>query len=164
MATDLSGLNNFKNKLAKYSSINAKFTNQVADAVAQRGEQIAAEEYAGVSNLSITRQRLGSGMSRLIAEKKGLAYIEFGTGKVGQQSNYDRAHLPDKDVPITGYWEYYYPSEHKITKDGEKGWYFGKTFTTGQPAGMQMYKTSQRLRNEMANIVKNKIRGDGESV
>lgn len=163
MATDLKGLESFKNKLQKYSSINARFTNQVAEEIAKRGEQIAREQYAG-RDVNVTHETIGGGMSRVVSEKKGLAYIEFGTGKVGQQSNYDRAHLPDKDVPITGYWEYYYPSEHKITKNGEKGWYFGKTFTTGQPAGMQMYHTSQKLRNEMANIVKNKIRGDGGSV
>ena len=29
---------------------------------------------------------------------------------------------------------------------------------------MQMYRTSQRLKNEMASIVKNKLKGDGTSV
>ena len=45
MATDLKGLESFKNKLQRYSNINASFTNQVAEEVSKRGEQIAREEY-----------------------------------------------------------------------------------------------------------------------
>lgn len=162
MATDLKGLESFKNKLQKYSNINASFTNQVAEEVAKRGEQIAREEYAGVSKVNISHEKMGTGMSRVVAERDGLAYIEFGTGRVGEQSNYPQDKLPKTGVPITGEWDYYYlPSDSKTTINGEEGWFFGETFTTGRPAGMQMYRTSQRLRNEMANMVKNKMKGDG---
>ena len=164
MATDLKGLESFKNKLQRYSNINASLTNQVSEEIAKRGEQIAREEYAGLSKVNVTHETMGSGMSRVVAERDGLAYIEFGTGRVGQQSNYPTEKLPQSGVPITGNWEYYYPSEHKVTKDGEEGWMLGSSFVKGQSAGMQMYRTSQRLRNEMANIVKNKIKGDGTSV
>lgn len=164
MATDLRGLNNFKSKLEKYSSINASFTNQVAEEIARIGEQIAREEYAGMSKVNVSRETLGSGMSRVVAEREGLAYIEFGTGRVGEQSHYPSDKLPQQGVPITGNWDYYYDSEHKTTKDGVEGWMWGKSFIKGRPAGMQMYRTSQRLRNEMAGIAKNKIRGDGTSV
>ena len=164
MATDLKGLESFKNKLQKYSNINASLTNQVADEIAKRGEQIAREEYSGLSKVNVSRETLGGGASRVIAEREGLSYIEFGTGRVGQQSNYPTEKLPQSGVPITGNWEYYYPSEHKVTKDGEEGWMLGSSFVKGKSAGMQMYRTSQRLRNEMANIVKNKIKGDGTNV
>lgn len=164
MATDLKGLESFRNKLQRYSNINASLTNQVAEEVAKRGEQIAREEYAGLSKVNVTHETMGRGMSRVVSEREGLAYIEFGTGRVGQQSNYPNENLPQSGVPITGNWEYYYPSEHKVTKDGEEGWMLGSSFVKGQSAGMQMYRTSQRLRNEMANIVKNKIKGDGTSV
>ena len=164
MATDLKGLESFKHKLQRYSNINASFTNQVADEIAKRGEQIAREEYAGHGKVNVSHETMGSGMSRVVAEREGLAYIEFGTGRVGQQSGYPNEKLPQSGVPITGNWEYYYPSEHKVTKDGEEGWMLGSSFVKGQSAGMQMYRTSQRLKNEMANIVKNKIKGDGTSV
>lgn len=165
MATDLKGLNSFRNKLKKYSNIGGKFTTQMAEEIAKRGEQIATEEYSGISKVTVTHQNMGSGMSRVVAERQGLTYIEFGTGHTGEQSKYPEENLPKQGIPITGKWDYYYlPSEHKTTLNGEEGWYFGKTFTTGQPAGMQMYRTSQRLKNEMANIVKNKMKGDGTSV
>ena len=164
MATDLKGLESFKNKLQRYSNVNARFTNQVAEEIAKRGEQIAREEYAGLSKVNVTHETMGSGMSRVVAERDGLSYIEFGTGRVGEQSNYPTEKLPQSGVPITGNWEYYYPSEHKVTKDGEEGWILGSSFVKGQSAGMQMYRTSQRLKNEMASIVKNKLKGDGTNV
>lgn len=164
MATDLKGLNSFKNKLQKYSEINTAFVNQVAEEVAKRGEQIANEEYSSMSKVVVTHETMGSGMSRVVAEREGLAYIEFGTGRVGEQSSYPKDKLPQQGVPITGDWKYYYPSEHKTTKNGEEGWMWGKTFLKGRPAGMQMYRTSQRLKNEVASIVKNKLKGDGTSV
>lgn len=164
MATDLKGLNSFRDKLKKYSNIGGKFTTQMAEEIAKRGEQIATEEYSGISKVTVTHQKMGSGMSRVVAERQGLSYIEFGTGRVGEQSNYPQEKLPQSGVPITGRWQYYYPSEHKTTRDGEEGWLLGSSFVKGISAGMQMYRTSQRLKNEMANIVKNKMKGDGTSV
>lgn len=164
MATDLRGLNSFKSKLEKYSSLNMSLTNQLSDAIAKRGEDIAREEYSGINKVNVSHETLGSGQSRVIAEREGIAYIEFGTGRVGEQSKYPKKKLPQQGVPITGSWTYYYPSEHKITIDGEEGWFLGSSFIKGRSAGMQMYHTSQRLRNEMASIVLNKIKGDGKSV
>ena len=172
MATDLKGLNNFRSKIQKFSSINSKLANELADEIAKRGEQIAMSEYAGVNGVSVHHENLGGGMSRVVAEGEQVSYIEFGTGRVGQQSKYPNEKLPKEGVPITGQWEYYYSSQYKRTSKttGEEGWYHKfegddkARFTKGQSAGMQMYRTSQRLRNEMASIVKNKMKGDGGSV
>lgn len=172
MATDLKGLNNFRSKLQKFATINSNFTTEVADEIAKRGEQIAISEYAGVEGVSVHHETLGGGASRVVAEGEQIAYIEFGTGRVGEQSKYPTEKLPKEGVPITGQWEYYYPSQYKRTSKttGDEGWYHKfegddkARFTKGQSAGMQMYRTSQRLKNEMADIVKNKIKGDGTNV
>lgn len=171
MATDLKGLNNFRSKIQKFSSINSKLANELADEIAKRGEQIAMSEYAGVNGVSVHHENLGGGMSKVVAEGEQVAYIEFGTGRVGEKT-YPDTHLPKQGVPITGEWQYYYPSEYKRTSKttGEEGWYHKfegeekARFTKGQSAGMQMYRTSQMLRNEMASIVKNKMKGDGKNV
>jgi len=164
MATDLSGLMNFKNKLQKYSSLNTNLTNELAEQIAIRGEQIAREEYSS-DKVQVYHENLGSGRSRVVAKRDGLAYIEFGTGDIGKSSNYPEENLPKEGVPITGKWEYYYePSDSKTILNGQRGWWFGKTFTTGRPAGMQMYKTSQKLRTQMGTIVKNKIRSKDTNV
>jgi hypothetical protein len=164
MATDLSGLINFKNKLERYKSINSKFANEVLDAVLTRAEQIARQEYAGFA-VEIGREMTSAGVGRLYAKGDGIAYIEFGTGLVGEQSGYPKDKLPKEKLQFespkgspqqTDGWEYYYDNpETKIMG----GWFFGKTFTQGKKAGMQMYRTSQQLKREIATIVKNKIEG-----
>ena len=164
MATDLSGLMNFKNKLQKYSSLNTSLTNEVAEQIAIRGEQIAQQEYSS-DKVQIYHENLGSGKSRVVVKRKGIAYIEFGTGDIGKNSNYPEENLPKEGVPITGKWQYYYePSDSKATVNGVRGWYWGKNFTAGRPAGMQMYKTSQKLKTEMAGIANHKIRSKGTNV
>lgn len=77
-----------------------------------------------------------------------IMFIEFGTGYVGLFSNYDQSKLPASGVPITGFWDYYYPSPYKFTtKDGRRGW-FHIDFHEGQPAGKQIYDTMTSARNK----------------
>lgn len=171
MATDLRGLNNFRNKLQRHANASSQPARLVAEHIAKQGEQFAREEYAGVQGVSVYHESNGA-TSRVVAEGEGLAYIEFGTGRVGEQSKYPNEKLPKQGVPITGQWEYYYPSQYKRTSKttGEEGWYHkfegeeDARFTKGQSAGMQMYRTSQRLRNYMATQLKIKLKGDGTSV
>lgn len=172
MATDLKGLNNFRSKLQKFAKKNSNFTTEVSDEIARRGQEIAISEYAGLNGVNVSYETIGNGKSRVVAQGEQIAYIEFGTGRVGEQSKYPTDKLPKEGVPITGQWEYYYPSQYKRTSKttGDEGWYHKfegeekARFTKGQSAGMQMYRTSQRLKNEMASIVKNKLKGDGTNV
>lgn len=171
MATNLKGLNNFKSRLQKLSSINSNFTSEVANEIARRGQEIAMSEYASVDGVNVYYENLGGGISRVVADGEQVAYIEFGTGRVGEGS-YPDTHLPQQGVPLTGDWKYYYPSQYKrkSKSTGEEGWFHKfegdekARFLKGQKAGMQMYKTSQRLKTEMVTIIKNKLKGDGGSV
>ena len=40
------------------------------------------------------------------------------------------------------------------------GWFYGKTFTMGQPAQAQMFYTAKSLRENETEIVKNALKGD----
>lgn len=172
MDTDLKGLNSFKEKLKSYSNINAKFRNGVINAILERALQIAREEYSGLSSIDVGIEKVSTGMGRLYAKGESVAYIEFGTGLVGEASQYPKDKLPTQKLEFespkdsgkmqqTDGWEYYYDNpDTKIMG----GWFWGKTFTRGRPAGMQMYRISQRLRQELPLIVRNKIKGDGAGV
>lgn len=179
MIADLRGLNKFKLKLNNLSEKSVKFSNEILEEIGRIGEQIAREEYAGVEGVNIHHET-SSRVSRIVAEKEGLAYIEFGTGRVGEQSNYPKESLPKQTLLFespkgytqrTNGWEYYYNNKNtKRTAFGVEGWYhkfhdkLDATFVVGQKAGMQMYRTQQRLKNEIPNILKNKIKGDGKNV
>lgn len=167
MATNLKGLNSFKNKLQAYSNINAKFTNEIISAILKRALEIAREEYSGVSSIDIGTEIISNSVGRLYAKGKNVAYIEFGTGLIGEASQYPKEKLPKEKLVFespkgsgkiqqTDGWEYYYDNpDTKIMG----GWFWGKTFTQGQPAGMQMYHISQKLKLELPLIVKNKLKG-----
>lgn len=172
MATDLKGLNSFKEKLKVYSNINAKFINGVISAILNRALQIAREEYSGLSSIDVGIEKISTGIGRLYAKGESVAYIEFGTGLVGEASQYPKDKLPTQNLEFespkdsgkmrqTNGWEYYYDNpDTKIMG----GWFWGKTFTQGRQAGMQMYRISQRIRQELPQIVRSKIKGDGASV
>lgn len=169
MATDLKGLESFRNKLEKqkqrFNNINSQ-TKGFVDEILQIGVQEAQSQYqqTGTTKVSVYSEKTGVNQGRVVAERKGLAYIEFGTGRVGEGSGYDEKYLPQSGVPITGKWDYYYDSEHKDTKDGVEGWYAGENFMTGIPAGMQMYKTARALEEKAVKVWKQKLKGDGTNV
>lgn len=130
-------LNNYLQKLKNISKI--EFGETVANVVAQKGVEYAQQEYAG-THFTASSEVKGSN-AKVIAQGNGIAYVEYGTGLVGQGTY--KGETPQNGVPITGNWEYYYDSPHK--ENG--GWYFGRTFTRGRVAGMQMYRTAKSLNN-----------------
>lgn len=157
MAVNLSGLNNFKNKVESFRSLDGKLVNTIADEIASAGVTIAQGEYSGHSSISVNKTKASQGRASVVAKGKNVAYLEFGTGAYAD-GTYE-GNLPQIGVPITGKWEYYYDSEHKTEKNGVKGWNWGKQFLSGKPAGNQMYRTSRLLRGKVKSIFKNKIKG-----
>ena len=158
---DFTGLNNFRQKLQKYSNF-TDYTAKLISAIVDEGVKIAREEYAGVADVTIDYDKTPL-VGKIIAKDKNgqIAYLEFGTGKYA----YYDGKLPTSGVPITNKWTYYYPSSHKrkVKKPeakylGLEGWFYtdeerGSIFTIGKKAGNQMYRTFKRLREELPSIV-----------
>lgn len=165
MATNLKGLQNFRDKLEKnkqmFSQFGSKFSNAYIDDVLKLGVQEAQKQYqeTGISDVKVYSEKTDSHSGRIVAEKKGIAYIEFGTGTMGKTSGYNSKKLPKEGVPLTGKWKYNYDSEHKVVVDGKIGWYLNGNFTEGQPAGKQMYKTSMAVKRKAKQIFRNKVKG-----
>lgn len=153
---DFTGLNNFRQKLQKYSNF-ADYTAKLISAIVDRGVEIAKEEYAGVADVKIDYDITPLG-GKIIAIGDQIAYLEFGTGEYAKGTYEGK--LPTEGVPITGKWDYYYDNPlYKRTVDGEKGWFTKKkvegvlTFEIGQKAGNQMYRVSKRLREALPSII-----------
>lgn len=153
---DFTGLNNFRQKLQKYSNF-TDYTAKLISAIVDKGVEIAREEYAGVDDVKIDYEKSPLG-GKIIAIGDQIAYLEFGTGEYAK--NTYEGKLPTSGVPITGSWTYYYDNPlYKRTVDGEKGWFTNKkvegvlTFEIGQKAGNQMYRISKRLREALPSII-----------
>ena len=153
-------LNNYLQKLKNIGKMD--LGEKVATMLAKKGAEYARTEYdsTNISKVTIESDVNGS-KATVSASKKGLTYIEYGTGLVGQDTYQGK--LPTSGVPITGHWEYFYDSPHKDIERG--GWWIRKgiSFTRGREAGMQMYNTAKSLDEyvkdgELAKDLKEEIR------
>lgn len=158
-------LPNFMTRISK-SRANLRKDNLLAK-LGQLGVDIAQSEYqqSGYNPEYIYSETNENGIL-INAQGKGIAYSEFGTGFVGQGTYQGK--LPTEPITFvspkikgkesenthtTQGWEYYYDN---IKTKFMGGWFYKKTFTRGKVAKAQMFKTSQRLREEIPNALKNK--------
>lgn len=159
---NLSGLDNFANKVKRYSKL-GNLDEIIAEKIANRGVEIATEQYAGRKNTTI-KSVVGETKNKrqVVAQGKGINFDEFGTGLVGKGTYEGK--LPTETITFespkgepqqTQGWEYYYDNP-KTKVNG--GWYAGKVFHRGQPAKAQMFNTSKQLKNEIRETAKNTIK------
>jgi len=116
-------LDNFQKRLESFSKL--KNINQtLADKIAERGVELAKENYSGYERVSVDKQETEKpGKMQIIAKGKGLAFVEFGTGKTGEGTYPDKDMLPkdtiefengNKDCIYVGYWKVYSKKEEKL--------------------------------------------------
>lgn len=101
----------------------------------------------------------------LVASGEDVMFIEFGTGTMGQRSGY-QGDLPSEGVPITGAWDYNYPSRYKrhaksgtiIWKIGNKAlwgteWVNQNGWSRGIPSQHQIYDTCVYIERMMPTLL-----------
>lgn len=161
----------FDNLDKKINYLKNKFASDLTKNLLNKGKEKLSLEYSfnlAIQDVDIDIEMKNTKNGRLYASGNDIAYIEFGTGKVGEKSNYPKDKLPKQTLTFespknhiqnTQGWVYYY--ENKYTKrklKGKYGWYHKKQFTRGMPAGKQMYITANYLKNNISNIAKETIK------
>ena len=157
------GLLNFRNKLGNVDFTDLK--NDVANAIAERGVEIAKTNY-GSESIQVTSQFIGNGRAIILAKGDQIGYLEFGTGIAGKGKYPDETKLPKEklifksrgETQSTDGWEYNYFKEQKV-KQGVPNADLIKD-VTGRPPQAQMFYTGQKLRKETKSIIKKVLRGD----
>lgn len=157
-------LGKFAEKLKNWQTTGSSSVVQKAlDLISEKMLSIAKEEYLGVSSVNLNTP-IDKNRVTLTASGKGLMFIEFGTGLVGE-GTYEGKLPKDPitfespqgsgDMHTTMGWEYYYDNpKTKILG----GWFWGNTFTRGQPAQMQMFNTMKRVREYIKTDLAKDIR------
>lgn len=162
-----SGLNHLVKKLDKMEISGT--ASAIAEAIADEGVSIARRKYRSAYPEAVVTKEISleTGNAKVIASGDKIAYLEFGTGLVGQGTY--KGKLPTetitfkspKDTPnregvpqSTAGWVYYY--DNPLTKVNG-GWYYGGKFTEGQPAKAQMFETAQELKKNIKEIVVKQI-------
>ena len=157
-------LNRFYGKLQNIRNVAETATELIAD----NGEKIAKSEYAGINSVQVIKD-IDENSAVISASGDSVAYIEYGTGLVGQGTY--KGDLPTRTLTFespkdsgrintTQGWEYYYDNPQTKVLGG---WFFGRgysNFTRGQVAGNQMFNTAKSLREyiktDLAKDIRNK--------
>lgn len=144
----------FLDKLKNCEKIVSSDKDNIAHTLAEHGAKIAEYEYVASGYMpSIRVEDRGNGAADIVFAREDIAFHEFGTGAYATYP--DPSKLPKSGVPITGSWQYYYPNpKTKRTIGGQKGWFYGRTFSTGQPAHAEIYYTAKALRKDAPHIIK----------
>ena len=156
--SDLSvkGLENLKKQLLDYknNTLQQKL-NILAKTLSEKGVVIAQANIAGLDAIftgeliSSIHTRKGSGSKGaaifyIVADSKHAAFVEFGTGQLGQEGGYPYP------FPEGIAWEYNTGKTILEIEPGQYGWFYpgddGKLyFTQGMPSRPFMYETSLEL-------------------
>ena len=141
---------------------NNAIVQKALNLISEKMLEIAKSEYSGI-NVNLNTE-INENKVTLTASGKAIMFIEFGTGLVGEASGYPKDKLPTETITFespkgepqsTQGWEYYYDNpKTKIMG----GWFWGKTFTRGQVAGMQMLNTTNKIREYIRNDLAQDIR------
>lgn len=118
---------------------------ELPEHLARVGQNSAEAKTASVGVMSLDGNQLGgfyilehTDYVELVNQGEDVAFIEFGTGMMGQQSPH----------PLAGEagWEYYTPTRYKRSVGGRKGWFYKNkltgelTFTEGMVGTKAMYE------------------------
>ena len=156
---DLSGLEHYMKVVERYGELLKEFRGAII-ALCEDASEYAQQQYAqyGHSNIIVSYEPHGNRATISAkyagkSEKSPIAFFEFGTGEVGRGTYPSESYLPSSGVPITGDWEYYYPSEAKATINGVKGWWWGANFVKGNKAEAEMWRTAEYIRRKAHIII-----------
>lgn len=118
---------------------------ELPEHLARVGQNSAEAKTASVGVMGLDGNQLGgfyilehTDYVELVNQGEDVAFIEFGTGMMGQQSPH----------PLAGEagWEYYTPTRYKRSVGGRKGWFYKNkltgelTFTEGMVGTKAMYE------------------------
>ena len=149
----LYGLEHYIKTLEKYGELLKDFRKAMI-ALCEDAKQYAENQYSqyGHSSVTVSYENHGS-TATIFANGDAVAFFEFGTGEVGRGTYPSETYLPSSGVPITGDWEYYYPSDAKATVNGVKGWWWGAKFVKGNKAEAEMWRTAEYIRRKAHLII-----------
>lgn len=160
----LDGLEHYIKTLEKYGELLKDFRKAMI-ALCEDAKQYAENQYSqyGHSSVTVSYENHGS-TATIFANGDAVAFFEFGTGEVGRGTYPSETYLPSSGVPITGDWEYYYPSDAKATVNGVKGWWWGAKFVKGNKAEAEMWRTAEYIRRKAHLIIQKYFQNESGAV
>lgn len=158
-----SSITALQKQLREYRDSLDKKCERLAEELANRGVQIAKANVTRLDAiftgelLNSIHLRKGVGGKNMavffiVADSRHAAYVEFGTGQLGQEGSYPYP------FPEGVEWDYNSGKSIIEISPGQYGWFYPRDgkwyFTQGMPSRPFMYETSMELMNEIPKIAK----------
>lgn len=158
-----SSIASVQKQLREYRDSLDKKCERLAEELANRGVQIAKANVIRLDAiftgelLNSIHLRKGVGVKNMavffiVADSRHAAYVEFGTGQLGQEGSYPYP------FPEGVEWDYNSGKTIIEISPGQYGWFYPRDgkwyFTQGMTSRPFMYETSMELMNEIPKIAK----------
>lgn len=159
----VSSIRQLQKDLEKYRDSLEYKASLLAEKLAERGVEIARVQVSSLDAVftgellsSIHSEYKGSqkggAIFAVVADSDHAAFVEFGTGIIGQESPYPY------ELPEGVSWQYASGKTIRQLADGRYGWFYPKDgqwyFTEGMPSRPFMYQTSMELMREVVKAAK----------
>lgn len=162
-------INNTIKSLEKLSDSLKSLETEIPMEIAQLGLNYLNQQYAStpydenIGNINTSISKTINGYN-ILASGKDVIYAEFGTGDKGESSPHkEKSKYGLNDYNSGKYIRETNPNNPKLAEHGITGgkyWTYSKNgeiiYTQGIPAGMQMFNTSNYLRNDVIKSVLDK--------
>lgn len=134
--------------------------NEFSKRLAERGVEIAKARLVTLGATftnellnSVHVEDKGDGVFVIKTDSDHAAFVEFGTGQLGQEGSYPYP------FPEGANWAYNVGSTIFEIEDGQYGWFYPADdgtwkFTQGMPSRPFMYETALQLREEISKVAK----------
>lgn len=158
-----SSIQALQQQLGEYQKSLDRKCGELVRRLSERGVEIAKANvtrldaiFTGELLNSIHTRSGGSGKNTavffIVADSKHAAYVEFGTGQIGQEKPYPHS-LPEGVA-----WNYNSGKTIFEISPGQYGWFYPRDgkwyFTQGMPSRPFMYETSLELMQEIPKIAR----------
>lgn len=159
----VSSIRQLQKDLEKYRDSLEYKARLLAEKLAERGVEIARVQISSLDAVftgellssihsEYKSSQKGGAIFAVVADSDHAAFVEFGTGIIGQESPY-----PYK-LPEGVSWKYASGKTIRQLADGRYGWFYPKDgqwyFTEGMPSRPFMYNTSMELMQEIVKVAK----------
>lgn len=135
--------------------------NEITKELVTKGVSLVEQNYANTQNRPFDEDytvvpQINGNKGKIISQGSSVIYMEFGTGEIGANSpqHKKRDKFTLKDFNTGKYMKKHEDKDERPEKNGQYYWFYKKQYTQGIPAGSQVYKAAEDLKDLAPDIIR----------
>ena len=135
-----------------------KCENEITKQVVAKGVSLVKENYTNTQERPFNENYtvvpdVKDNKGKVISQGSSVIYMEFGTGEIGKKG---QEHPKRDEYVLNDFNSGPIVSQH-INSKGEHYWFYNGEYTQGIPAGLQVYKASEKLKELVPDVTRKVI-------